>query len=167
MSMPRIDDPVFPPGYVPEPSGRYLSWDTVSAWLTESLHYWLATTRPDGRPHVVPRWGVWLDDRFWYDGSPETRHARNLASNASCVLHLESGERVVVLEGESRPTGAVTGELAERLAAEYARKYAPAYQPPPDAWAGADGGGMAVFTPGRGFAWSSFPADVTRFRFDP
>ena len=76
------------------------------------------------------------------------------------------GEQVLILEGESRPSGPVALEIGEALAAEYARKYAPAYTPEPDAWSGEDGGGMAVFMPRRGFAWSVFPDDVTRYRWD-
>ena len=37
--------------------------------------------RPDGTPHSVPRWGVWLDGRFWYDGAPTTRHTRRRPLN--------------------------------------------------------------------------------------
>jgi hypothetical protein len=163
MTRPVIDDPRFPDGYVPERTGRHVEWDTAVVWLTEACHYWLATTRPDGTPHVVPRWGVWWDGRFWYDGAPDTRHARNLAGNPACALHLESGEQVLILEGEARPTGALDIETGRALAEEYARKYAPAYSPPPDAWSGPGGGGMILFTPKRGFAWSRFPDDVTRY----
>lgn len=158
--MPRL-----PSGYVPEPSGRHLEWAVAEAWLRDSRHFWLATTRPDGRPHVVPRWGVWVEGKFWYDGSPETRHARNAAGNPACALHLESGDRVLVLEGSTGMTGPVTGPVAEPISQEFARKYAPAYSPPADAWSGDDGGGMMVFRPDRGFAWSEFPADVTRYRW--
>jgi hypothetical protein len=162
---PRIDLPRMPSGYVPEPTGRHLGWEMAESWLRESSHYWLATTRPDGRPHVVPRWGVWVEGRFWYDGSPETRHARNVEENPACALHLESGERVLVLEGSTGMAGPVTGSLAASISNEYRRKYAPAYTPSPDSWSGEDGGGMMVFSPRRGFAWSEFPADVTRYRW--
>lgn len=165
MSEPLIEDPNLPAGYVPERSGRHLAWKTATSWLEDSKHYWLSTTRPDGSPHVVPRWGVWVDGRFWYDGSPDTRHARNLAHNPACALHLESGEQVLVLEGSSGPSGPVPVDVGKILAAEYARKYAPTYTPAADSWSGDDGGGMAVFVPKKGFAWSSFPDDVTRYRW--
>ena len=165
MTGPLVEDPTFPEGYVPERSGRHLDWDIAVSWLVDAKHFWMPTTRPDGTPHVVPRWGVWHDGRFWYDGSPETRHARNLAQNPACALHLESGEKVLILEGESRPAGPVDVATGEALAAEFARKYAPAYTPEPDAWSGDDGGGMAIFTPKRGLAWSVFPEDVTRYRW--
>lgn len=162
---PRIDSPDFPEGYVPEPTGRHLEWEEVEGWLSESRHYWLSTTRPDGRPHVVPRWGIWIDGRFWYDGSPQTRHVRNLAQNPNCALHLESGEKVAILEGASVASAPVTGDLGVRLADEYARKYGPAYTPGPDSWSDEIAGGLRVLRPVKALAWSDFPGDVTRFTF--
>ncbi|MDH3260349.1 MAG: IS110 family transposase [Acidimicrobiia bacterium] len=32
----------------------------------------LLAKRHRGRPHLVPRWGVWLEGRFWYDGAVDT-----------------------------------------------------------------------------------------------
>ncbi|MEI6198030.1 MAG: pyridoxamine 5'-phosphate oxidase family protein, partial [Verrucomicrobiota bacterium] len=55
--------------------------------------------RPDGRPHAVPRWGVFLGEKFYYDGSPETRHARNILQNPHVSLHLENGEQAIIIEG--------------------------------------------------------------------
>jgi hypothetical protein len=165
MSRPKVDLPEFPEGYLPGPVTAPLSWEAVESALVDARHYWLATTRPDGRPHVVPRWGVWLDGAFWYDGSPQTRHSRNLAVNDRCVLHLESGESVTIVEGASRPSAPVTGSLGERLSAEYSRKYAPVYTPAPDSWSDAGAGGLGVLTPEKVIAWTSFPTDVTRFTF--
>ena len=45
-----------PEGYgVPEGPEGLLGWEEVDARLAEARVYWMATTRPDGRPHVVPR----------------------------------------------------------------------------------------------------------------
>ena len=102
---PASERPTLPAGYgLPASTEGLLSWSDVEPRLVASLHYWLATVRPDGTPHSVPRWGVWLDGRFYYDGSPETRHARNLAHNPACTLTLESGTEVVIIEGTSAPT---------------------------------------------------------------
>ena len=132
-----------------------------------STAYWLATVRPDGRPHVVPRWGVWLDNRFWYDGSPDTVHTRNLSANPVCSLNLEDGARAVIVEGESHPARATEDGLGPRLSTAFTAKYRDlGYSPAPDAWAGDAGGGLRVLTPHRALAWFSFPADATRFRFD-
>ena len=158
--------PEVPEGYGVVEDGPFLAWSDVEDWLIESTEYWLATTRPDGRPHVVPRWGVWLDDRFWYDGSPATRHARNLASNTACALHLESGTTVTIVEGTSQPSEPIGGDLGERLAAEYGRKYERlGYAPAADAWSAEDAGGMRVLTPEKAIAWTQFPTDMTRYVF--
>ncbi len=159
--------PQVPDGYGIDVKGPYLEWAEVEERLVEATEYWMASTRPDGRPHVVPRWGVWLDDRFWYDGSPDTRHALNLEENPACALHLESGTTVTIVEGRSLRSEAIVGELGQRLSVEYARKYrAAGYAPEADAWSGEIAGGMRVFTPEKAIAWSVFPTDMTRFAFD-
>src|ERR671914_1252236 len=38
-----------------------LSWADVQTRVAEAEDFLLATTDPDGRPHVVPVLGVWLD----------------------------------------------------------------------------------------------------------
>ena len=80
--MPKISRPKLPKGYVDKPISE-VSWEHVEERLTASINYWLCTVYPDGRPHVVPRWGAFLDGKLYYDGSPETRHARNLEKNSS------------------------------------------------------------------------------------
>jgi hypothetical protein len=100
--------------------------------LNAARHYWLCSVRPDGRPHCVPRWCVYLDGRIYYDGSPETRHARNIMENPHVSLHLESGEQAIILEGTAAPAGKPSAELASSLAAAYRSKYAAlGYTPAP------------------------------------
>lgn len=164
--MPTVDRPQMPDGYgVPETGAGALKWERVEQALTESRHYWVATTRPDGRPHLVPRWGVWTRDAFWYDGSPETVHVRNLSADPRMVLHLESGEHAVILEGTAGPSDPLDAEFGQHLSEMFAAKYTPAYEPAPDAWSGPDAGGLVVFRPHKALAWFDFPTDVTRFRF--
>lgn len=160
------DRPVMPDGYgVPTTSDGLLAWSDVEARLVVSPQYWMATTRPDGRPHVVPRWGVWVDDRLWYEGAPTTVHVRNLGHNPACTLHLEDGWRAVIVDGTSRPASPPGPSLGSRLASAFADKYAErGYEPGPDSWEGPDAGGLTVFTPVQAMAWFDFPNDVTRFR---
>ncbi len=164
---PTADRPRMPDGYgLPETTEGLRPWADVDERLRGAETVWMATTRPDGRPHVVPRWGVWLDQRFYYDGAPTTRHTQNLLANPACALHLESGTDVVVLEGESRPATPPDPELAERLSAEFHRKYErQGYAPGPESWSGPDAGGLCVFVPRTGLTWSSFPTDATRYTF--
>lgn len=167
MAQPRLDRPDMPNGYgVPTDSNGLLPWRDVEERLIQARVFWLSTTRPDGRPHVVPRWGAWVDGAFYYDGSPETRHVRNLAENAACALHLEDGTNAVILEGTSGPTDAPGPEVGARISEAFRHKYAEAgYKPDPDAWEGPDAGGLCRFVPAKAMAWSQFPTDVTRYRF--
>ncbi len=164
--VPTVDRPDVPEGYgLPEGSDGLLTWAEVETRLRAAHHYWLSSVRPDGTPHAVPRWGVWLDGRFWYDGAPTTRHTRNVEQNPAVTLTLESGTEVVIVEGDSVATRAEPDPLGARLSEAFTKYQASGYAPGPDAWAGVDGGGLRVITPRRAMAWFSFPTDCTRFRF--
>jgi hypothetical protein len=148
----------------------YVDWSWVATQLTESKNYWLCSVRPPtsgasvGRPHVVPRWAVYVNDRLYYDGSPETRHNRNIESNPHVSVHLESGDQVIILEGTSGPAGKPSVELANQLVEAYRRKYAKqGYSPEPGQW---DEGGLYVFTPRQCLAWTNFTEDPTKFIFE-
>jgi len=166
-SAPRADRPLMPDGYgLPSSTDGMLAWTDVEARLVNATSYWLTTVRPDGRPHVVPRWGVWLDGRFWYDGAPTTVHVQNLTTNPACSLNLESGTEAVIVEGESRPAQAPAEGLGARIAAAFVKYHDLGYSPAADAWAGEGGGGLRVLIPRRALAWFAFPTDATRFHFD-
>lgn len=163
MPDPKISRPKLPKGYADNPAS-YVDWEWVAAQLAESKNYWLCSVRPDGRPHVVPRWGAFLEDRFYYDGSPETRHARNIAENPHVSLHLESGTQVIIIEGTSQPAGKPDEEFAKRLAEAIGGKYGDqGYTPQPDQW---DDGGLFVFTPRQCIAWTVFYENPTKFVFE-
>lgn len=163
---PAPERPSFPDGYgLPEDVVGLLTWEDVEPRLVAAKHYWLASVRPDGRPHSIPRWGVWMDGRFWYDGAPTTVHARNAETNPAVTLTLESGSQVVIIEGESHATRADADGLGTRLSQAFSKYADDGYAPDPDSWAGPDGGGLRVITPRRALAWFDFPKDCTRFTF--
>jgi hypothetical protein len=119
--------------------------------LVEARNYWLCTVRPNGHPHVVPKWGVWVEGRLYFDGSPDTRHARNIAENPAVVLHLESGDDVVILEGVCTACGKPAGRLGVKVARAYTAKYAAlGYAPAPDQW---DNGGLFEISPHVALPW--------------
>ncbi len=60
MSNPKATRPTLPRGYVDNPISE-VSWEYIEQRLRESINYWLCSVRPDGRPHVIPRGGVYLD----------------------------------------------------------------------------------------------------------
>jgi hypothetical protein len=88
------------PGYGIRPDGEgILPWSFVDERMANARNYWVATTRPDGRPHAMPLSGVWIDGSFCFGTGPGSRKARNLAENPHLVVHSESGDEVVILEG--------------------------------------------------------------------
>lgn len=106
----------------PKTHERLLSWERAEAQLDASRYYWLTTTRPDGRPHATPLWGVWLDGHLYFDGLSSTRWAKNLARNPRACVHLESGDDVVILEGRVEDCVA-DAALGARIVARWAEKY--------------------------------------------
>jgi hypothetical protein len=67
--------------------------------------YWLATMRPDGRPHVMPILGLWLDGAFAFITGEGTRKGKNLAHNPECVLTTSSQTLPaldLIVEGRAR-----------------------------------------------------------------
>lgn len=94
------DRPQMPTGYgVAAEADGQLDWPDVVRRLAAARNYWLCTTRPDGRPHAMPVWGLWLEDGVVFSTDPASRKGRNLADRPAAVIHLESGDDVVVLEG--------------------------------------------------------------------
>ena len=79
--------------------GEILPWSWVVERLSASRNYWVVTVRSDGRPHVMPVWGVWMEAAFCFGTAPDSRKARNLSTDPRASVHLESGDEVVVLEG--------------------------------------------------------------------
>jgi len=161
MDTPQILRPYFPAGYV-ENAKRLLPWSHVEERLTEAKNYWLCTVWPDGRPHTVPKWGVWRNGLFYFDGSPQTHHARNIAANPRVAIHLESGDSVVIVNGAARELPKKpTVKLATALAQAYTRKYKEfGYAPQPTMW---DAGGLFAVTPHTALAWTAFTEDPTKF----
>lgn len=155
--------PQMPEGYLPESADfTLLPWEHAETRLQEARNYWIATVRPDGRPHAVPVWGVWLDNRLYFDGSPETRRGRNLAHNSAVSVHLENGNDVVIVEGDAHQVTSPSRSLAEQLAQSYQEKY-PGYSPQPDQW---DEGGLYVVIPHLALGWDKFPDNCTRWHFE-
>jgi hypothetical protein len=159
---PKITRPKFPPGYVDKPTS-FLTWDWVAAQLTESKHYWLCSVRPSGRPHAIPRWCVYVDEKIYYDGSSETIHARNIEKNPHVSLHLESGTEVIILEGTAAPAGKPSPKLGKKLAQAFRKYHEMGYAPRANSW---DKGGLFMFTPRQCIAWSNFTENPTKFTFE-
>jgi hypothetical protein len=133
--------------------------------------YWLATVRPDERPHIAGVGALWVDDSFYFTSGAGTRKSRNLAENPNCVISVALNGLDLVVEGTAR---LVTDEpTLRRLAQLYAAQgwpasvsngaltaeySAPSAGPPP--W------NLYVMTPSTAFGTASVePYGATRWRF--
>ena len=90
------------------------------ARLRDESNLWLATTRPDGRPHLTPIWFVYVDDCFYVCTSSKAVKARNVRANATASVALESGNQPVIAEGTARVIGR---PYPPTVAAEFVRKF--------------------------------------------
>jgi Pyridoxamine 5'-phosphate oxidase len=83
--------------------------------------YWLATTRPDGRPHLMPVIAFWIDDALHVVAGEGTQKARNIAADGRCVIATGSTTLPsldIVMEGraEALTDSDVVRHIAEFLA---------------------------------------------------
>jgi hypothetical protein len=139
-----------------------LAWTDVRARLEEATNYWLATPRPGGRPHVVPLDGLWLEDAWYFGGSPETVHMRNASRAPSAVMHAGEPLSPIIVEGtidEVTPSP----EDAQRLADAQNTKYA-GYGMNATADTYLQGGVFALRAD-RVLAWTDLAQNATRFLF--
>jgi hypothetical protein len=61
---------------------------------------WLATTRPDGRPHVAPIWFIWYADKpYIMTGGVKLA---NILRNGLAALNTENGVDVAIVEGSAQ-----------------------------------------------------------------
>jgi Pyridoxamine 5'-phosphate oxidase len=158
----RVTDPVVELIRLPKAYGtptKLLSWADVDDRLATALHYWLATTRPDGRPHVVPIDGLWVGGACHFGGAPETVHARNLQADPRAAIHLDDSEAATIAEGVAE-VHLPTPEFARELDAAAKRKYG--YSVGPDVYLS----GVWRLRPTIVLAWTRLDQDATRFRFE-
>ncbi|MFN3217673.1 MAG: pyridoxamine 5'-phosphate oxidase family protein [Acidimicrobiales bacterium] len=67
--------------------------------LANDRNVWLATVRPDGRPHITPTWFVYLRERFWIGTGQHNVKTRNVTTNPSVSVALQDGDEPIVAEG--------------------------------------------------------------------
>ena len=120
---PKASRPYMPGyGILDAQSGKgLLPWSWAVERLSDGHNYWIATTRPDGRPHAMPVWGVWFDNRFYFSTGEQSRKARNIVENPQCVVGTERGTDAIVVEGTAE---LITDEAVRKRFAEfYSEKY--------------------------------------------
>ncbi len=95
-------------------------WRAIEARLGREMAIWLATTRGDGRPHLIPIWFIWLNDKIYIATGDETQKFANLRYNQNVALSLPDTANVVIIEGEAHVADRNT---VETLADYFYHKY--------------------------------------------
>jgi hypothetical protein len=164
MNEPRVSRPDIPEGYgVPKGLKGALPWSWAVERLESAPVYWVASVRPNGRPHLMPTWGAWVDGAFWMEGSPATRRMRNLTANPAAAVSIQRGDDVVIVEGDADRVIELDDELTQRLLTGFAKyKTTHGYEAEAESWRA----GIWRVTPRKVMAWSKFPKDTTRWTFD-
>lgn len=157
-SGPQTTRPRFPKTFgVPRSLDGTLPWSWAEERLDRAKSYWIVTVRPDAKPHAVPVWGLWLEGELYFGGAG--RKGRNLRANPNVVVHLESADEVVIIEGVAERITELPTDRALRLQDISVRKYGAWSEPSPD------GEPTYLVRPHVAFGWSSLPRDATRWRF--
>ena len=97
--LPKASRPTIPGYGLANSSRGLLPWKWAENRLNRSRQYWIATTRPDGRPHVMVVWALWLDGAIYFSTGRESRKAKNLRHNPRCTMCTENAAEAVILEG--------------------------------------------------------------------
>lgn len=123
MHEPRASRPYWPDALSksPEDASSLKPWSWALERLEKSHNYWIGTTRPDRRPHLMIVWGIWWQDAFWFSTGPRTRKAKNIAALPQVVIATEDADEAVILEGTAEE---ITDRSAwKELAKIYNTKY--------------------------------------------
>jgi general stress protein 26 len=107
------------------PGATPTAWADGQQQLQDAQIFWIATVRPDGRPHIAPLMSVWLDDALYFCTGATERKAKNLAKKTHCILltgsnAMDTGLDLVV-EGDAR--NITDAALLQRIADAYVAKY--------------------------------------------
>jgi len=108
------------PGYTASGPIKLLSWKWAEAQLRKTRVYLLATTRQDGRPHVMPIWGVWFKGAMYLSTSPYSQKSKNIERRPNCVLCVDQNGKTVIVEGTASMVSAGTCKTVIPI---YKRKY--------------------------------------------
>lgn len=160
---PVADLPSMPADFGLKPRKQYLPWSHAVEQLERAHNYWIVSADATGRPHAMPVWGFFLAGAIYWGTGRQTRKWRNLERNPHIVVHLESGDDVIIVEGEAEDISLTAGaEMMAKLKAASQTKYG--------MWMPLDPKKHVLIRvrPRKVFAWSeqSMQKTATRWRFE-
>ena len=144
----RRDRPDIPESYgISTEEDGLLEWEDVSSSLAAASTYWVATSRANGLPHLIPIWGGWAHERLHIEGGDDTLWHRNLTRSDAVSVGADHEGMQMIIYGKAH-LGPVEDHTA--VADNFAGKYP--YRPDPrDMW---------IISPHRVLAWSTATMDT-------
>jgi PPOX class probable F420-dependent enzyme len=91
----------------------------VERRLQTEQNLWLATVRPNGTPHLVPIWFVWVAGKIYLCTAADSVKVRNLLQNPHVSIALEDGSQPIVIEGLAQPIGAAPKPVIKAFKEKY------------------------------------------------
>ncbi len=148
-------------GVMPDQVEAMLTWDWVDRQMRAARNYWICSVRADGRPHSVPVWGAWVDGLLYFGTDRQAVKARNIARDSRVVVHLDSGDETVIVEGRAKIAQVPAAQL-QRISQCYIEKYEldPALAESDNL--------LLCLIPSKVMAWleKDYPATATYWLFD-
>lgn len=74
--------------------------------LLSDRNCWLASVRPNGKPHLIPIWFVWHTEKFYICTQGESVKLKNMRNNPRVSVSLEDGNKPIIAEGTALLTNA-------------------------------------------------------------
>lgn len=148
-------------GVMPDQVEAMLTWDWVDRQMRVARNYWICSVRADGRPHSVPVWGAWVDGLLYFGTDRQAVKVRNIARDSRVVVHLDSGDETVIVEGRAKIAQVPAAQL-QRISQCYIEKY----ELDPDL---AESDNLLLcLIPSKVMAWleKDYPATATYWLFD-
>jgi pyridoxine/pyridoxamine 5'-phosphate oxidase len=119
MLQPSRRRPDFAPDYgITDELDGMLDWSWADERLARSRTYWIVTSDENGRPRAAPVWAIWFEDTVVFGTNPRSRKGMNLERDSRVLIHLDSGDEAVILEGEAEPF-VPTEAIADAFHAKY------------------------------------------------
>ena len=146
-------------GYgVPESLEGALPWEWARERISKSHNYWLTTVRPDGVPHTMVIWGIWLDGAYYFSTSATSPQGPQSSAESKLRCLHENAEEAVIVEGVARKLD--DDKIPPQAFTDYKAKYGWELDPKM--------GPVFEVRPKTVFAMpeKQFPKGVTRWKFE-
>ena len=142
-----------------------LSWSWAENQLNDSKNYWLCTISRSLIPHIMPVWGIWFENNFYFSTSDLSKKARNLSEMKNCSVSTEYPNNPLILEGTGKKINNL--DLLRKICEKYNQKYNWSFKVKNGETVDEFGNKGPFFEvkPKKLIGWIEFPKSMTKWTF--